>query len=232
MLTVDIITLFPEMFTGVFESGVIGRAMGKGLIAIRVHDLRPFGIGRHRIVDDAPFGGGDGMVMMAEPVARALENILGEERESTRVILTTPQGKPFCQEMAQRLTEEERVAVLCGRYAGVDERVRQFLVDEEISIGDYVLSGGELPAMVIVDAVVRLAPGVLGNEDSPLNDSFPERLEHAQYTRPRAWRGHSVPEALISGDHERIRSWREADSERRTMERRPDLMKRVKKNAT
>lgn len=231
MLTVDIITLFPEMFTGVFEAGVIGRAKTKGLINIRVRDLRPFGIGRHRIVDDAPFGGGDGMVMMAEPISRALENILGEERKNTLVILTTPQGKPFDQETARRLSKEKRIAVICGRYAGVDERVRQFLADEEISIGDYVLSGGEMPAMVIVDAVVRLVPGVLGNEDSPQNDSFPDRLEHAQYTRPRVWRGHSVPEVLLSGDHEKIRLWREEDSERRTLERRPDLIRRAKDEA-
>jgi tRNA (guanine37-N1)-methyltransferase len=164
--------------------------------------------------------------MMAEPLARALENILGEDRNQTRVILTTPQGSPFNQDAAQRLASLDRIAIVCGRYAGVDERVRQFLVDEEISIGDYVLSGGELPAMVIVDGVTRLIPGVLGNEDSPQNDSFPDRLEHAQYTRPRVWRGKSVPEILISGDHEKIRRWREEDSLRRTMERRPDLIQR------
>ena len=163
------------------------------------------------------------MVMMVEPVANALEKILGENREQTRVVLATPQGKPYDQETAGRLSGEGRIAIICGRYAGVDERVRELLVDEEISIGDYVLTGGELPAMVIVEALVRLTPGVLGNEDSSINDSFPDKLEHAQYTKPRVWRGHAVPDVMLSGNHGQIRQWREEDSERRTAQRRPDL---------
>lgn len=228
MLTVDIITLFPEMFTGVFKAGVIGRAIERGKVVIRVHNLREYGIGKHKMVDDTPFGGGDGMVMMAEPIARALEDILGDERDKTRVILTTPQGKPYNQEKAMELAQCDRIAIVCGRYAGVDERVRLYLVDEEISIGDYVLSGGELPAMVIVDCAVRHVPGVLGNEDSPKNDSFPLLLEHAQYTRPRVWRGHAVPDVLLSGNHEEIRKWRLQDSEQRTAHRRPDLFAKYK----
>lgn len=223
MLTIHIFTLFPNMFKGVFDEGVIGRAAGKKLVDVNIHDLRPFGLGKHRIIDDAPYGGGDGMVMMVEPIARALEKTLGDDRVRTKVILTTPQGKPFNQRAARKLAGEEKIAIICGRYAGVDERVREHLVDDEISIGDYVLTGGELPAMVIADAVARLIPGVLGNEDSASNDSFPEALEHAQYTRPGDWRGHSVPGVLLSGDHERIRQWREDNSRKRTAERRPDL---------
>ncbi len=227
MTSFDIITLFPEMFRGVFEFGVIGRACERGLLKIGVHDLRPFGIGRHRVVDDAPFGGGDGMVMMAEPVARAIESVVGENRDRTRVMLTTPQGRPFDQQIAMRLAGLERIAIICGRYAGVDERVRRFLVDEEISVGDYILSGGEYAAMIIVDAISRLVPGVLGNEDSPAKDSFPCLLEEAQYTRPREWRGHGVPEMLLSGDHARIARERNEDRLRRTKERRPDLYKKA-----
>lgn len=228
MFAVDIITLFPEMFTEVFKSGVIGRALESGKVILRVHNLREYGIGKHKVVDDAPFGGGDGMVMMAEPIARALEDILGGERDKTRVILTTPQGKPYNQEKAMELASCGRIAIICGRYAGVDERVRLYLVDEEISIGDYVLSGGELPAMVIVDSAVRHVAGVLGNEDSSKNDSFPLMLEHAQYTRPRVWRGHHVPNVLLSGNHEEIRKWRLKDSEERTAQRRPDLFAKYK----
>lgn len=224
-MIIDIITLFPDMFRGVFDAGVIGRALEKGLLDIRVHDLRPFGAGKHHVVDDTPYGGGDGMVMMVDPIARALENILGDDRKNVRVILTSPQGKPLNQEAVNRLSGLGRIAIICGRYAGVDERVREVLVDEEISIGDYVLTGGELPAMVVTEAVARLLPGVLGNVDSPANDSFPDQLEHAQYTRPREWRGHSVPEVLLSGDHGRIRIWREEDSSNRTAKRRPDLLK-------
>lgn len=228
MLTVDIITLFPQMFTEFLKAGVVGRAVEKGTLKVRVHNLRDYGIGKHKIVDDAPFGGGDGMVMMAEPIARALEDILGGERSRTKVILTTPQGRTYNQEKAMELARCERMAIICGRYAGVDERVRLYLADEEISIGDYVLSGGELPAMVIVDSAVRHVPGVLGNEDSPKNDSFPLLLEHAQYTRPRVWRGHPVPDVLLSGNHEEIRKWRMEDSERRTAQRRPDLFTKYK----
>jgi len=227
MTAFDIITLFPEMFRDVFEYGVIGRALKKGLIKVEICDLRPFGAGRHRVVDDAPFGGGDGMVMMAEPIACAIESVAGENREDVHVVLTTPQGKPFDQESAVRLAERERIVIVCGRYAGVDERVRQSLVDEEISIGDYVLSGGEYAAMVIVDAVLRLTPGVLGNEDSVANDSFPYLLEEAQYTRPREWRGHEVPEVLLSGDHARIAQWRNEDKLKCTEKKRPDLYRKA-----
>jgi tRNA (guanine37-N1)-methyltransferase len=227
MTAFDIITLFPELFRGAFDYGVIGRARKKGLIRIDVHDLRPFGKGRHRVVDDAPFGGGDGMVMMAEPIAQALENVVGENRDQTRVILTTPQGGTFDHETARRFAGYERIIIICGRYAGVDERVRQYLVDEEISIGDYILSGGEPAAVVIVDAVARLIDGVLGNEDSVVNDSFPYLLEEAQYTRPRVWKGHGVPEVLLSGDHARVARWRIENRIARTQERRPDLYKRA-----
>jgi len=227
MTEFDIISLFPEFFRGAFDFGVLGRARKKGLIRVDVHDLRPFGKGRHHVVDDAPFGGGDGMVMMAEPIERALENLLGENRLETRVILTTPQGRVLDQEAAKRLAGYGRIAILCGRYAGVDERVRRHLVDEEISIGDYILSGGEPAAIVIVDAVSRLIPGVLGNEDSVINDSFPYLLEEAQYTRPQVWKGHGVPEELLSGDHARIARWRMKDRLARTEAHRPDLYKKA-----
>jgi len=227
MVVFDIISIFPESFRGVFDYGIPGKARAEGLIEINVHDLRPFGKGKHRVLDDAPYGGGDGMVMMAEPVAAALEQVVGAERDRSKVILTTPQGKPFDQETAMRLAGENRLVIVCGRYAGVDERIRLELVDEEISIGDYVLSGGHLAAMVIVDAVARLLPGVLGNEDSAAHDSFPLLLEEAQYTRPREWRGHEVPEVLLSGDHARIERWRAMERLRRTRERRPDLYERA-----
>jgi len=228
MAQFDIITLFPEFFREVFDCGVVGRARDGGLIGIDVHDLRPFGIGKHRVVDDTPFGGGDGMVMMVEPVARAIETVLEGKRDKTHVILTTPQGEVFDQNAARRLaTMDRRIAIICGRYAGVDERVRDLLVDEELSIGDYVLSGGEPAAIVIVDAVARLVPGVLGNEDSVINDSFPYLLEEAQYTRPREWNGHGVPEVLLSGNHAKIAAWRAMERLERTCRNRPDLYEKA-----
>ncbi len=227
MIVFDIISLFPESFQGVFDYGVLGKAREEGLIEINVHDLRPYGAGRHRVLDDAPYGGGDGMVMMAEPVAKALEGVVGADRTRSKVILTTPQGKLFNQEKAVKLAGESRLVIICGRYAGVDERVRAEVVDEEISIGDYILTGGHLAAMVIVDAVARLAPGVLGNKDSAANDSFPLLLEEAQYTRPREWRGLEAPDVLISGDHARIERWRAIERLRRTARRRPDLYEKA-----
>lgn len=227
MISFDVITLFPEMFKGIFELGVIGRAREKGLIRIDVHDLRRFGEGRHKSVDDTQFGGGDGMVMMAEPIAKALEAVMNREREKAHVVLTTPQGKPLNRERVEKLSAVGRIVIVCGRYAGVDERVRELLVDEEISIGDYVLSGGELAAMVIIDAVSRYVPGVLGNEDSAANDSFPHLLEEAQYTRPRQWRGLAAPEILLSGDHAKIAKWRAMNRLERTKKRRPDLYRKA-----
>ena len=220
-MNITIVTLFPAMFQGVFGASVIGRAVDRGLVTIRVVNLREFGIGRHRVVDDTPYGGGGGMVLKPEPIARALESI----PHKGRVILTTPRGRPFSQNDALRLSTLPHITILCGHYEGVDERVSTLFVDEEISIGDYVLTGGELPAMVITDAVVRLVPGVLGKDTLATGDSHYEGLlEHPQYTRPRRFMGLDVPDVLLAGDHEAIRRWRREQAVEKTRKTRPDML--------
>jgi tRNA (guanine37-N1)-methyltransferase len=219
-----IITLFPEMFESPFRGGMVGRAIEQGIIVVKPHPLRPYGLGNYKQVDDQPYGGGSGMVMRPEPLAAAIDAVMGE-RPQLRRILMTPQGAPITQKKVRQLAAlKPGLLLIAGRYEGVDERVRA-MVDEEISIGDYVLSGGELPAMVLIEAVARLQPGVLGNPDSIEEESFSAGLlEYPQYTRPEEFRGMRVPEVLLSGDHGKIRAWRDEQARRRTAERRPDLI--------
>ncbi len=227
----DIFTLFPDMFAGVLADSIIMRAKEAGHISIAMHDIRGYAQGKHQVTDDAPYGGGGGMVMKPEPIFRALEAVLGLENETsscTPIILLSPQGRLFTQAVARELAQHKRLALICGRYEGVDERVRQFLATDEMSIGDYVLSGGEIAAMVIVDAVTRLLPGVLGDPAATERDSHADGLlEHPHYTRPAEFRSHAVPEMLLSGHHAEIARWRRRESLRRTLERRPDLLARA-----
>jgi len=220
----DILTLFPNMFSSPFQESILGRAIEKGLIQIRAINIRDFALDKHHVVDDTPYGGGQGMVMKVEPIARAIEWIKSEEPSAWAIYLT-PQGRTFEQEMARNLSSKSHLILLCGRYEGVDERVRELFVDEEISIGDYVLTGGELAAMVIIDAVSRLLLGVLGSDRSAEEDSFfHSLLEYPQYTRPSNFRGREVPEVLLSGDHSAISLWRRKEALKRTSLRRPDLL--------
>ena len=224
----DIVTIFPEFFEGPFRHGIVRRAQEGGLLALRVVDLREFTGDRHRTVDDRPFGGGAGMVLKPEPLFAAVEK-LRAEGPPARVILLSPGGKLFSQAEAVRLAGLERVLLLCGRYEGVDERVTEGLVDEELSVGDYVLSGGEPAAALVVDAVARLLPGALGNEESAAQESFsPEisgmLLEYPHYTRPAVFRGMAVPEILLSGHHQQVSRWRRKKSLEKTLQRRPDLL--------
>jgi tRNA (guanine37-N1)-methyltransferase len=221
----DIVTIFPRMFEAPLGEGVVGRAIESGIVDVVVHDLREFTTDRHRSVDDVPFGGGPGMVLKPEPLFRAVERI-GETRgRPGAVLLTSPQGRRFAQAEAQRLQALGHVVILCGRYEGVDDRVRQHLATEEISIGDYVLSGGELAALVIVDAVARLVPGVVGDAGSVAADSFARGLlDYPHFTRPAEFRGWTVPEVLVSGHHARIENWRRREALRRTLRSRPDLL--------
>ena len=227
----DIATLFPGMFCGPFEEGIIKRARESGLISIHLHNIRDFAEGKHRVTDDYPYGGGGGMVMKPEPIFACVEHILEENApsgERPEIILMTPQGRVFNQRVAMELAQRRWLILICGRYEGVDERVRQHLVTDEISIGDYVLSGGEIPAMVIVDAVTRLLPGALGYAMAPWQDSHAAGLlEGPQYTRPAEFRGWRVPEVLLSGHHAEIARWRREQALRRTLERRPDLLARA-----
>ncbi|HZP33876.1 MAG TPA: tRNA (guanosine(37)-N1)-methyltransferase TrmD [Candidatus Acidoferrales bacterium] len=255
----DVVTIFPEFFAGPLHYGIVRRAREAGLIEIRVHDLRQFTSDRHRTVDDRPFGGGEGMVLKPEPLFRAVETILSEaapqsidinDMRNTAVVLLSASGKKFTHETAQRFAALQRVILLCGRYEGVDERVSDHLATDEISVGDFVLSGGELPAAMVIDAVTRLLPGALGNEASSLHESFsagpegamarnrsarelgsavsPDRtsvlLDYPHYTRPADFRGWQVPEVLLSGDHEEIRRWRERLASEKTQRNRPDLL--------
>ena len=226
-----ILTIFPEFFRGPFEHGVVAKAQQAGRLEIQVHDLRHWTYDRHRTVDDRPFGGGEGMLLKAQPVFEAVEAILPERSERTRVVLLSAQGRLFEQKSAEELARREELLLICGRYEGVDERVAEHLADEEISIGDYVLSGGELGAAVIVDAVSRLLPGVLGNENSSRNESFSEEreglLDCPQYTRPSEFRGWKAPEVLLSGNHAGIQQWRREASRAKTERLRPDLIRRV-----
>jgi tRNA (guanine37-N1)-methyltransferase len=222
----DVLTLFPEFFSSPLEQSILKRAKEAKLIEIFLHNFRDWCEDKHRSVDDSPFGGGDGMVMKPDVFERAVVGVK-EQAGRAPVILLTPQGRRFNQEWARRLARLERVVLVCGRYAGIDQRSIDLVADEELSIGDYVLSGGELPALVVVEAVCRLIPGALGNEDSAENDSFPSRLEAAQFTRPRFFEGREPPVALVGGDHKKIDEWRKRESLRRTLLRRPDLLVRA-----
>ena len=227
-LRFDIVSIFPGMFESPFGDSIIQRAREEGLLDLRVHDLRDYSLNKHRKVDDTPFGGGVGMVMNVEPIARVITAIKKEVPE-TRTILLSPGGRPFDQEKAWELSCLPSLTLICGRYEGVDERVRLHFVDEEISIGDYVLTGGEIPAMVLVEAISRLVPGVLGDPESVVEESFTgELLEYPQYTRPRDYQGFKVPEILVSGDHKKIRDWQKAEALKKTARVRPDLLKNNK----
>jgi tRNA (guanine37-N1)-methyltransferase len=226
----DVLTLFPDMITPVLGQSMLKRAQDKGLLEVRVRNLRDYALDRHKVADDVPYGGGAGMVMKAEPILRAIETITAEyERagEHTRLLFPSPQGRPFTQEYAKNLAvESRRLVILCGHYEGVDERVRLALKPEEISVGDYVLTGGELPALILIDAAARLVPGVLGDPESIVEESFSDSmLEYPHYTRPSDVRGMTVPEVLLSGHHEAIRRWRRKEALRNTYRRRPDLLR-------
>jgi tRNA (guanine37-N1)-methyltransferase len=224
----DILTLFPDLFHAFLKESILGRAVKRGLVEIKLTDIRSFARGPHRVTDDRPYGGGNGMVMKPGPVYRALQSVDRQKKKSL-VVLLTPQGKTFEQSKAWELSCLDQLILICGRYEGVDERIRTGLVDMELSVGDYVLSGGELGAMVVVDAVSRLLPGVLGGENSAAEDSFEDGLlEYPHYTRPEVFEGKRVPSVLLSGDHEKIRLWRRTESLKRTFERRPDLLKKTK----
>jgi tRNA (guanine37-N1)-methyltransferase len=221
----DIVTIFPAMIEAGLGEGVVSRGVERGLLDVAVHDLRRWTTDRHRTVDDVPYGGGPGMVMKAEPLMRAVEDIRATRGAPDSVVLLSPQGRTFTQAEAERLTRLEHIVLLCGRYEGMDERVRDMVATEEISIGDYVLSGGELPALVIVDAVSRLVPGVVGDEQSVAQDSFTRGLlDYPHYTRPAEIAGHRVPDVLLSGHHGDVRRWRRKAALMRTLERRPDLI--------
>ncbi|NWG04274.1 MAG: tRNA (guanosine(37)-N1)-methyltransferase TrmD [Syntrophaceae bacterium] len=223
----DILTLFPGMFSSPLQESILGKAIEKGLIEIHIMNIRDFALDKHHVADDAPYGGGQGMVMKVEPIARAIESVK-LQNPFAKTIYLTPQGRPFDQDLARRFSALPHLILLCGRYEGVDERVRELFVDEEVSIGDYVLTGGELAAMVLIDAISRFIPGVLGSERSAQEDSFYHSLlEYPQYTRPFDFRGHCVPEVLLSGNHSMISCWRRKEALRRTSSRRPDLLSRA-----
>jgi tRNA (guanine37-N1)-methyltransferase len=233
-LRFHIVTIFPDFFRGPFEHGVVARAQADKVLDIRVHDLRNWTCDRHRTVDDRPFGGGEGMLLKAQPLFEAVEAILPERTPKQKVILLSAQGRRFTQALADEYSGLNELVLICGRYEGVDERVAQHLADEEISIGDFVMSGGELAAAVIVDTVARLLPGVLGNEDSARNESFSVGneglLDCPQYTRPAEFRGWRVPDVLLGGNHEEIRRWRREASREKTERLRPDLLRGRERN--
>src|SRR5882724_13215399 len=220
-MKIDVLTLFPAMFAGPLDESIIMRARKKGLLDLQIHDLRNWTHDRHRTVDDKPFGGGPGMLLKVEPLFEAVESL---KREKTKVILLSPGGRKFSQEIARELAEQKDLLLVTGHYEGFDERVREKLADDELSIGDYVLTNGALPAMVVIDAVARLLPGVLGDDESSHEESFSHGLlEYPQYTRPADFQGMKVPEVLLSGNHAQIARWRAEQSAERTKERRPDL---------
>ena len=228
-MRIDIITIFPRMFSPVLDESIIRRAKLKGKVKIYIHDLRDYTLDKHRKVDDRPFGGGSGMVMNAQPIFAAVERL--KRKAKAKIILLCPQGEKLTQKIAKRLAGHKHLILICGHYEGVDERVREHLVDEEISIGDYVLTGGELPAMVLVDSIVRLLPGVLGDKNSLNFESFEGNLlEYPQYTRPANYLGMKVPDVLVCGDHKKIELWRRQQALARTKDRRPDLLKRRRRN--
>ncbi len=223
----DVLTLFPGIFSGYLGQSLLKKAIDRDLVRVRLHDIRDWAKGKHHQVDDRPFGGGPGMVMMVEPVVECVEAVQGLGPGSGRVVLLSPQGRQLTQPVVEELSGLSRIVLLCGRYEGFDQRVIDILQPDEISVGDYVLNGGEVAAMAMIDAVIRLVPGVLGDEQSSVDDSFSHGnrwLEFAQYTRPREYRGHTVPEILLSGDHEAIARWRQEQSYERTRQRRADLL--------
>jgi tRNA (guanine37-N1)-methyltransferase len=231
----DILTIFPEMFRGPLDFSILKRAQEQGIIEIRVHDLRAFAADKHHVVDDRPFGGGAGMVFKPEPIFQAVEALLqGRPTDESRaIILLSPQGRVFNQQEAERLAQMQHILLICGRYEGVDERVVEHLITDEISIGDYILTGGEIPAMILVDAVTRLLPGTLGHEDSAQRDSFAEGiLDCPHYTRPADFRGMKVPEILLSGNHAQIERWRRRKALEKTWRVRPDLLAKAELSAS
>jgi len=224
----DVLTLFPEMFAGPLQSSILGRAIEAGLIQVHIHNIRDYAEDKHQVVDDYTYGGGPGMLMKPQPLFKAVEGVTALDSPEGRVILLTPQGRLLNHEVAAELAREPRLILVCGHYEGVDERVREHLVDDEISIGDYVLSGGELPALVVIEAVARRLPGVLGSETSLAEESHAQGLlEYPQYTRPAEFRSWTVPEVLLSGHHAQIAEWRRRQSILRTARRRPDLLARA-----
>ena len=228
MIKFDVLSIFPEMFSSPLNFSLLKKAQEKGLLSICLHDIRNWANDKHKMTDDAPYGGGCGMVMKVEPVEKALAAIKNSEEDSL-IVLMTPQGEIFNQRIATQLAEKKQIIIICGRYEGVDERIREHLVDREISIGDYILTGGELAALVLIDAVSRLIPDVLGNPESTLGESFSHNLlEYPQYTRPAEYKGWKVPDVLLSGNHAQIELWHKRESLRRTYQRRPDLLKKIK----
>ncbi|WP_188776808.1 tRNA (guanosine(37)-N1)-methyltransferase TrmD [Paenibacillus hunanensis] len=224
-MKIDVLTLFPEMFTGVFGSSILGKAAAKGIVELNAVNFRNYSTSKHGTVDDTPYGGGGGMVLKPDPIFAAVEDLVPDQAAKPRIILMCPQGETFTQKKAEELSQEQHLIFICGHYEGYDERIREHLVTDELSIGDYVLTGGELPAMTIVDSVVRLLPGVLGNEMSAVTDSFSTGLlEYPHYTRPAEFRGLKVPDVLLSGHHGNVEKWRREQSLLRTLQRRPDLL--------
>lgn len=225
-MRIDILSLFPKMFDSPFYESIIKRAINRGLVNIFIHNIRDYTHDKHNTVDDYPYGGGTGMVMKPEPIFEAVASVKTEiEHRDSHIVLLTPQGRLFCHQVAQELSSKPNLILICGHYEGVDERVREYLVTDEISIGEYILTGGELAAMVVVDAVVRLLPGVLGSEQAKEDDSYADSLlEYPQYTRPKAYRGWEVPPVLLSGNHQEIARWRREQAIMRTLDRHPDLL--------
>jgi len=227
-MQIDILTLFPDMFPGVLNSSILNRAREKGKFNYNVINFREYADNKHEKVDDYPYGGGAGMVLTAQPIFDAVDAVIKNKPTKPRIILMCPQGKPYNQEKAEELAQEDHLVFICGHYEGYDERIREHLVTDEISIGDYVLTGGELGAMVVMDSIVRLLPDVLGNEQSAPEDSFSTGLlEHPHYTRPANFRGMTVPDVLLSGNHAHIDAWRRQQSIKRTYERRPELLEQI-----
>jgi tRNA (guanine37-N1)-methyltransferase len=223
----DVLTLFPELFSGYLGQSLLKKAIDRQIVDVQLHDIRRWAHGKHLKVDDRPFGGGPGMVLMVEPVVECVEAVRAEHPEAGHLIMLTPQGKTLNQRVVEQLATHQRLILLCGRYEGFDQRVTDILQPEELSIGDFVLNGGEVAAMVVIEAVIRLIPGFLGDEESSIQDSFSTGnrwLECPQYTRPREFRGHEVPEVLLSGDHEKIAAWRKEQSYLKTRQRREDLL--------
>ncbi len=226
-MRITILTIFPEMFESVLNASILGRAKEQGLVEVRCVDIRPFSDRKHKNTDDYPFGGGAGMVMLAQPIMDAMESVTGPDFKGKRIYMG-PRGATLTTQKARELAQEEELVLLCGHYEGVDQRALDACIDEEISIGDYILTGGELAAMVLTDAVSRFIPGVLGSAESPEEESFSDGLlEYPQYTRPREWKGMEVPEVLLSGDHAKIKAWRRVESLRATKRFRPDLLKKA-----
>ncbi len=230
MMRIDVLTLFPEMFDGVFGASILGKAKDKGIVSLEAINFREYSNNKHNTVDDYPYGGGGGMVLKPEPVFAAVEDLMAKKESGARprVILMCPQGESFTQKKAEELAKEEHLVLICGHYEGYDERIREHLVTDELSIGDYVLTGGEIPAMTVIDSVVRLLPGVLGNETSAVTDSYSTGLlEYPHYTRPPVFRDWAVPDVLVSGNHAKIDTWRREQSLLRTLKRRPDLLEKA-----